>query len=116
MAGAATDLKNVFQRIGQDDQVEYFVFSPPTDSDISKFMLNVNAVAQEIVREYMWHQEPFILRLPTKEDVQNFETEMQTNVNYLYGTTKFGDNVEDEWFIVHILLEITKRFPGSVVR
>ncbi|KAL9847314.1 protein ecdysoneless homolog isoform 9-T10 [Geothlypis trichas] len=31
---------------------------------------------------------------------------------HLGGTTVFGDNVEDEWFIVYVLREITREFPG----
>ncbi|XP_064285398.1 uncharacterized protein LOC135305592 [Passer domesticus] len=31
---------------------------------------------------------------------------------HLGGTTAFGDNVEDEWFIVYLLREITREFPG----
>ncbi|XP_077038857.1 protein ecdysoneless homolog [Agelaius phoeniceus] len=31
---------------------------------------------------------------------------------HLGGTTVFGDNVEDEWFIVYLLREIAREFPG----
>ncbi|XP_037997392.1 protein ecdysoneless homolog isoform X2 [Motacilla alba alba] len=31
---------------------------------------------------------------------------------HLGGTTVFGDNVEDEWFIVYLLREISREFPG----
>lgn len=30
---------------------------------------------------------------------------------HLGGCTEFGDNVEDEWFIVYLLQQITKTFP-----
>lgn len=115
---AEADLKSVLQRIGVDDQVQYFIFLPNagSDFDISEFMLEANAVAQEVIGEYMWHQEPFILRLPTKEDVEKFESPIPPGAKYLFGTTKFGDNVEDEWFIVHILLHLTEKFPTIVVR
>ncbi|NWW48914.1 ECD protein, partial [Pedionomus torquatus] len=32
------------------------------------------------------------------------------------GTTLFGDNVEDEWFIVYLVREITRDFPGLAAR
>ncbi|KAL9847308.1 protein ecdysoneless homolog isoform 3-T3 [Geothlypis trichas] len=35
---------------------------------------------------------------------------------HLGGTTVFGDNVEDEWFIVYVLREITREFPGLAAR
>lgn len=35
---------------------------------------------------------------------------------HIGGLTKFGDNIEDEWFIVYLLREITKEFPELVAR
>ena len=35
---------------------------------------------------------------------------------YLWGSTAFGDNVEDEWFLVWLLLELTRKLPGSTAR
>lgn len=32
------------------------------------------------------------------------------------GSTHFGDNVEDEWFIVYLLLQITEAFPELAAR
>ena len=35
---------------------------------------------------------------------------------HLYGKTKFGDNVDDEWFIVSLLLKLSKAFPEICIR
>ncbi|OBS76089.1 hypothetical protein A6R68_17452 [Neotoma lepida] len=35
---------------------------------------------------------------------------------HMYGMTKFGDNIEDEWFIVYVIKQITKAFPELVAR
>ncbi|NXW57994.1 ECD protein, partial [Eurystomus gularis] len=35
---------------------------------------------------------------------------------HLGGTTLFGDNVEDEWFVVYLVREITREFPGLAAR
>ena len=35
---------------------------------------------------------------------------------HLGGNTCYGDNVEDEWFIVALLMEVSKEFPDSIVR
>uniref|UniRef100_A0AAV2JR24 Ecdysoneless n=2 Tax=Knipowitschia caucasica TaxID=637954 RepID=A0AAV2JR24_KNICA len=56
---------------------------------------------------YIWHQQPFNLKLnPEKGDVPA----------HLGGSTQFSDNVEDEWFIVYLLLQITKAFPELAAR
>jgi len=35
---------------------------------------------------------------------------------HLFGTSCYGDNVEDEWFIVFLLTELSKEFPELVIR
>lgn len=35
---------------------------------------------------------------------------------HLTSRTCFGDNIEDEWYIVHIILELTKQFTDIVVQ
>jgi len=35
---------------------------------------------------------------------------------HLFGSTCYGDNVEDEWFIVFLLTELSKEFPELVIR
>lgn len=34
----------------------------------------------------------------------------------LWGSTVFGDNVEDEWFIVALLMHLTHLLPGTTAR
>ena len=36
--------------------------------------------------------------------------------DHLYGETNFGDNIDDEWFIVYLLFELTKAFPQTCIR
>jgi len=35
---------------------------------------------------------------------------------HLFGSTCYGDNVDDEWFIVFLLTELSKEFPELVIR
>lgn len=35
---------------------------------------------------------------------------------HLFGSSCYGDNVEDEWFIVFLLTELSKEFPEFVIR
>uniref|UniRef100_A0A8C4NAH9 Ecdysoneless n=1 Tax=Eptatretus burgeri TaxID=7764 RepID=A0A8C4NAH9_EPTBU len=51
---------------------------------------------------YIWQNERFRLHYgPPKGEVPA----------HLAGVTDFGDNIEDEWFIVFLLREVTRRFP-----
>ena len=35
---------------------------------------------------------------------------------HLYGRTQYGENVEDEWFIVFLLQQLTIAFKGLVAK
>lgn len=35
---------------------------------------------------------------------------------HIGGSIQFGDNVEDEWFIVYLLQQITEAFPDLAAR
>ncbi|KAK4185293.1 SGT1 protein-domain-containing protein [Podospora australis] len=61
----------------------------------------------ELAKDYIWQREPFRL-----------ETRIQkgSGLSYLHGTTHYGDNVEDEWFIVYLLRELSKTFPNLWIR
>ncbi|KAM9273560.1 protein ecdysoneless homolog [Morus bassanus] len=60
-----------------------------------------------LLAAYIWQRQPFRLRyLPPRGETPA----------HLGGTTLFGDNVEDEWFIVYLLREITREFPGLAAR
>ncbi|KAG0475183.1 hypothetical protein HPP92_014869 [Vanilla planifolia] len=37
-------------------------------------------------------------------------------IPHLHGKTRFGDNLEDEWFIVFLLFEISRAFPSLSIR
>ncbi|NXW98390.1 ECD protein, partial [Larus smithsonianus] len=60
-----------------------------------------------LLSAYIWQRQPFRLRcVPARGDTPA----------HIGGTTLFGDNVEDEWFIVYLVREITREFPGLAAR
>ncbi|NXB73169.1 ECD protein, partial [Donacobius atricapilla] len=60
-----------------------------------------------LLASYVWQRQPFRLRYVPRRG----ETPA-----HIGGTTLFGDNVEDEWFIVYLVREITREFPGLAAR
>lgn len=105
---------DVFQtRVAQEDTVLYKLFLvPPTDtSQIEKRLSHLIELIlgkfAPLLKEYIWHHQPFNLKYyPEKEDVPA----------HLEGSTQFMDNVEDEWFIVYLLQQITDTFPELAAR
>lgn len=35
---------------------------------------------------------------------------------HFYGITHFGENINDEWFLVSLVFELTRRITGLIVR
>ena len=54
---------------------------------------------------YIWQRDPFQLEVVAASGAR------AASPAHLAGATAFGDNVEDEWFIVWLLVELTRAFP-----
>ncbi|PIK59671.1 hypothetical protein BSL78_03402 [Apostichopus japonicus] len=97
--------------------VEYRIFPVIESTDegsvfdvLSNLLNNILAEIGHLVINFIWQKDRFGLRCVTS----------QTGVNdtvfppHLHGQTQFGDNIEDEWFILYLLSVITNKFPGCV--
>ena len=65
------------------------------------------------VEGYIWQKDPFQLEVVAATPPG---TSRSGAPAHLAGVTRFGDNVEDEWFIVWMLRELTRAFPALVAR
>lgn len=54
-------------------------------------------LCERLTKEYIWQRDGFQLQVARSNDLQ-----------YLQGTTNYGDSVEDEWLIVFLLQELTR--------
>lgn len=81
----------------------YVLDGPCTPAQIEQFV-------KPIFADHLWEHEPFHI-----SSCKGLAAGSGAGV-HLRGETKFGDNIDDEWFIVHALLEITKHFPRAVVQ
>ncbi|KAJ7362047.1 hypothetical protein OS493_013135 [Desmophyllum pertusum] len=77
-----------------------------TESNLEALIANYLAFLSPLIDDFIWQNESFYLVTnASKGDVPA----------HLYGKTKFGDNVDDEWFIVSLLFKISKAFPEICV-
>ncbi|KAF9251224.1 transcriptional regulator family: SGT1 [Penicillium roqueforti] len=100
-----------------DDAVEYSIYHipPPTPAVIDEAaetrarLLEVQRTAadltKDLLKDYIWQRDAFRLEI-TKED----------GITSLQGRTTFGDSIEDEWVIVYLLRELTKRHKDIWVK
>uniref|UniRef100_A0A1W7RDC2 Protein SGT1 n=1 Tax=Agkistrodon contortrix contortrix TaxID=8713 RepID=A0A1W7RDC2_AGKCO len=97
-----------------DDAVHYQLFliheseDPEHHQDIlQQYIEKILAYFAPILVSYIWQNESFNLKYkPAKGNLPA----------HIAGLTKFGDNIEDEWFIVYLIKEITNEFPELLAR
>ncbi|KAM4030244.1 protein ecdysoneless homolog isoform 2-T2 [Anomaloglossus baeobatrachus] len=98
-----------------EDFVEYHLFLVPEGpSDPAKLKQILQQYIEEILAklaallaDYIWQSQAFHLKyISSKGDVPA----------HIGGVTRFGDNIEDEWFIVYLVQQITKDFPELAAR
>ncbi|KAI3993499.1 hypothetical protein MKX01_002512 [Papaver californicum] len=76
-------------------------FSSPS---IHSLHLQILQVVSPYTTDYIWQHEPFTLTLSSNP-------KNPSETPHFYGKTKYGDNLEDEWFIVFLLFEISRKIP-----
>ena len=118
MNGSAPELKwfgegfDGFPKSLPEDCVEYTIFNLGanlTDQEsreqLRQILTAATKLTNELLKGFIWQRESFRLSLE-REDGRSF----------LRGRTEYGDSVEDEWLIVYILRELSKKFPKIWIR
>ncbi|XP_063701385.1 protein ecdysoneless [Culicoides brevitarsis] len=104
----------------EDDFVEYYLYPDLSGNakNIEDILDQINIKIHEYTKEYIWHKDYFSLTAyKTNEDnvLGNiFHGVKKTNMPFLHGITHFGENIQDEWFVVSIMLELTRCFDNLV--
>ena len=95
-----------------EDCVEYAVYiidsklpDPERRDQLRQVQSAVIKLTNELLKDFIWQREGFQLSLQ-REDGRSF----------LRGSTNYGDSVEDEWLVVYILRELSKKFPRIWIR
>ncbi|KAJ5888476.1 hypothetical protein N7495_008517 [Penicillium taxi] len=93
-----------------DDSVEYFIYYLPSPlpavidaasesrAKLSEVQRTAAEISKDLLKGYIWQRDGFKLEI-SKDD----------GIASLHGRTNYGDSIEDEWVIVYILRELTKR-------
>ena len=95
--------------IGEDGVVEYWLYPDGWDSLTLPQALALKAQYEEFVAElvpqtFLWNGAPFALGC----------TEGAPGV--LHGRQFFGDDMQDEWFVVHLLFALSRAHPDLTIR
>jgi len=87
----------------EEDVVHYAIYSSKADECLEDLLNRCLPCVVSQMTAYIWHDEPFSLEIDQEK-------------RCLKGRTHYGDNVEDEWFVVALLIKITKEVRNTVVR
>ncbi|KAK1292020.1 hypothetical protein QJS10_CPB17g02505 [Acorus calamus] len=105
-----------------EDAVFYAIFpdispdTPPAAAALRDLHLRINEAVAPHVAGYVWQHEPFRLSPSNPKSCPCTDSEAGPPVPHLHGRTRYGDNVEDEWFVVFLLYEATRAVPSASAR
>ena len=77
--------------------------------NVNKLYEDMINYVEELTADYIWNNEHFYLDKPSKHASAKSTYTSTCVVDY-------GDNLDDEWFIVHLLFKLTKKFANLIVK
>lgn len=93
-----------------ENQVEFNIFIK-VDSEVDKIdeiYEKIIECTESIGSAYIWNNESFFMNKPVRSDPTNAA---KVQFYSSSGICDYGDNVDDEWFIVYLLGALTKLYP-----
>lgn len=94
-----------------------------SSEQLQKLRDNVMATLSPFAQDYIWQRDSFALQSSTDQHppwrpeepskangnrASNLSAFSTNPTSFLWGSARFGDNLEDEWFITWLLFEITR--------
>ena len=95
-----------------EDTLHYVLYPPPPladDASCTSLAACITDIAPTLLPDFLWHRDPFQLKIATNPDAPRGEQK-----NILEGRMRVGDAVDDEWCVVWLLREISKRWDVVV--
>ncbi|KAJ3417516.1 hypothetical protein HDV05_003380 [Chytridiales sp. JEL 0842] len=93
----------------QDDCVEYCLYPDiityNTHAKLQDLIALILSFVSQWTNGYIWQKDSFDLSI---------HHDRETGMPYLKGRTRFGDCIDDEWFIVFLVREVTKEFKSLI--
>ncbi|PKA66287.1 Protein SGT1 like [Apostasia shenzhenica] len=106
-----------------EDAVFYSIYPddlPPSaspssvDAALHSLLLSLHSLLRPLLSDYVWQHEPFLLSPASSSS--SCRLCCSPPIPHLHGKTRFGDNLEDEWFIVFLLFQISRTLPFLSIR
>lgn len=96
------------------DYIQYSVYLPPKENNdatlsyLQDTLDVINSLIQPLMSEYLWQKDRFHLSIAYAQN-------QDPSYPFLFGVSRFGDCVNDEWFMVYLLKTISVHIPEAVI-
>ncbi|XP_014243368.1 protein ecdysoneless [Cimex lectularius] len=107
--------RDVLENVREDDFVEYLLFPGPS-TNLTELKVNVDSFTAQKTKNYIWQKDEFQVIVRNTLQLPPIVDNEEKLPPHLYGVTHYGENIEDEWFIVYLLLQLTKSVPDLIAR
>eukprot|EP00268_Persea_americana_P032851 TRINITY_DN3244_c1_g2_i3.p1 TRINITY_DN3244_c1_g2~~TRINITY_DN3244_c1_g2_i3.p1 ORF type:complete len:668 (-),score=166.30 TRINITY_DN3244_c1_g2_i3:548-2551(-) len=103
-----------------EDTIIYSIFpdsslSPPPSSSLESLHLQISSHISQFTSSYIWQHHPFRLSISSHSPKCPCSSS-SPSIPHLCGAARFGDNLDDEWFIASLLFDISEKFPSVTAR
>ncbi|BAT99451.1 hypothetical protein LR48_Vigan284s001100 [Vigna angularis] len=114
---------SIFSPRPSDDTVFYAIYpDSPTATATATATATLHSLHLQILQtispftqDYIWQHQPFTLSVSTSPN-PSCPCSSSSNLPHLHGHLRYGDNLDDEWFAVFLLFQISIRFPSLSLR
>jgi hypothetical protein len=100
---SAEEILRQTQRTINSDYVLYSIYDTPR-CGIEQLRRSILDFTLELSKNHVYNREPFHINLVHKNEN-----------SFLQGIVFYGESGEDEWYIVHLLWEISRHFPSVAI-
>uniref|UniRef100_A0A061QTT0 Protein sgt1 n=1 Tax=Tetraselmis sp. GSL018 TaxID=582737 RepID=A0A061QTT0_9CHLO len=106
----------------EENVANYEIISTCTSIDILELRDQVLGTVIPLLKGYIWQRSAFCPRVstdgsaPWRRSPKSGKDSRESKTVYLWGQLAFGDNIEDEWFLVSLLKRVTREMPGVGAR
>ncbi|XP_069701483.1 protein ecdysoneless [Periplaneta americana] len=121
-------MAGVLETVREEDFVQYYLFpheiedvinaNEEKEHELKVLLTQVESIVRKYAQNYIWHRDSFCVTPVTVPFLPLSSEHIDKGAlpPHLYGSSHYGDNIEDEWFIVFMLLQLTKEIDGLVAR
>ncbi|PIA56186.1 hypothetical protein AQUCO_00700500v1 [Aquilegia coerulea] len=107
----------VFYAIFPDISLEQSSKTLNPNTSLQSLHLQIHEIISPYISDYIWQHEPFTLSLSSNPNcICTSSSNSTIQIPHLHGKTRYGDNLEDEWFVVFLLFEISRKIPELSIR